>query len=704
MPVGGKGWSLARQHYRALVLAAATIAAIVASLVLAGNFAALDGPLYDLSVAAAVRLRQPTTAAPPRVVVVALDRRSLAAPELEAVPRVLLGPQWGKLIEALVAAEAKVIGFDIIFSFSANGLMPGYDKPFLDALARHRLQVVLGRSLQTAMARPFFFALGANRDPVSVGFSELTADSDGVIRHIRPTLPLAGGERALTLAAALARRAGAANLPAEAWLVPPAALETLPSFALVDVLRCAARDPAKLASVFAGRIVLVGSTLPEEDRKRAPDHLLTPPMGDPAPADTATTCALPQLGASAPEGGTVPGVYLQAAAVQALLGQNAASAAPALPRTFLAGIAALIAGAAGLFLAPWLAVGGVAVLALALFAMQTTLLAGGLWLPIALPVLVAIAAMVLAYLIRFLIEERRRRRIQHAFGHYLAPAVVERLIEDEDGLRLGGQTREVSIMFADLSGFTALSGKVAPERLMELTNGYLQIIAEAVDATGGYVDKFIGDAVMAIWGAPAKDAEHAASAAGAALAAANRIADRRAADQARGEAGFSVKIGVNSGFATVGNVGAPKRYNYTAVGETVNIASRLESVPGDYGCRVVLGPRTAASVKARFLVNELDWIKVKGKVEPLAVYELVCPAAAASAAERDYVTAYAAGLAAYRAKRFAEAEAEWRAVRHPSNPPPEAPSPARVMAARAAEMQREPPPADWDGVWVKSGK
>ena len=692
-----------KQYYRPLVLTAATLVAVLLSLVLGGRFPAIDGPLYDLSVALAAKLR-PAPAEPPQVAIIALDQRSLAAPELESVPRVLMAPQWAKLIEALSAAGSKAIGFDIIFSFSAGGLLPNYDKPFLDALLHHRQQVVLGRSLQTTMARPFFFALGANRDPGSVGFSELTADSDGVVRHIRPTLPLANGQAAITLAAAVARRAGASSMPADAWLVPPGPLEALPTYALIDVLRCADRDPAKLAKVFAGKVVLVGSTLPEEDRKRTPDHFLTPPAGDPPPADAAAGCVLPQLPPSAPDAGTVPGVYLQASAVQVLLGENAAAAVPAPPRALLAGATALAGGGIGFALAPWLAVAGVVVLALLLFVGQTAALAAGWWLPVALPAVAGLGAMVLAYLTRFLVEERRRRRIQHAFGHYLAPALVERLSDGDEGLKLGGETRDVTIMFADLSGFTALSGRVGPERLMELTNRYLQIIAEAVDATGGYVDKFIGDAVMAVWGAPAKDTGHAASAAAAALAAANNIAAQRIADQARGEAGFSVKIGLNSGPATVGNVGAPKRYNYTAVGETVNIASRLESVPGDYGCRIVLGPRTAAEAKDAFVLNELDWIKVKGKAEPLAVYELVAAAKDAGPAERDYLTAYAAGLADYRAGRFAEAMRRWQGIEHPGHAAAGAPPPARAMAARAAEMLEDPPPAGWDGVWVKTSK
>src|SRR5206468_6241942 len=136
----------------------------------------------------------------------------------------------------------------------------------------------------------------------------------------------------------------------------------------------------------------------------------------------------------------------------------------------------------------------------ALLAGATAALAVELWLPLALPLGALIAAPALAHVVRYLVEERRRRRIENAFSHYLAPAIVDRLAAEPSALQLGGERREVTVMFADLSGFTELSGQIEPEVLTRLTNEYLGYIVEPVEATGGYVDKFIGDAVLAIWG------------------------------------------------------------------------------------------------------------------------------------------------------------------------------------------------------------
>ncbi len=685
---------------RAALLLALGGAGTAASLATGGAIGNLDGPLYDLALGGAARIAPPG-APPTPVAIVALDRRSLDSDALRNIPRVLMAPVWATLIDGLAAAKPRAIGFDMIFNFVTGRFKPGYDASFLAALARHRGLVVLGRSLRTPVAPPYFFALGANRTPDATGYVEMTPDSDGTFRTARAALHLTNGTSVPTLAGALARRSGVAVVDNEVRIAPRRKLEAVPTYAIVDVLRCLAQDPAMVADRFRDRIVLVGSTLPDEDRKVGPDRFL-PAQTAPAPrAQGAGGCRLDPLGASDPLDGTIAGVALAAGAVRALMGQDAAHETPAAVRVPTAAAAALVAGGAGLALAPWMAIAATAIVLAVLFAVEAGLLLGGAWLPMGVPALCAVGAVAAAYLVRFLLEERRRRRVEYAFGHYLAPVVVERLLDSRHSLRLGGELRDITVMFADLSGFTALSGEVGPERLMELTNRYLAIIASVVDETGGYVDKFIGDAVMAIWGAPVNEDDHAERAAAAALAIAGRVAEARAEDRARGERGFSVKIGLNAGLATVGNVGAPNRYNYTAVGETVNLAARLEGVPGDYGCRIVVGPVAAARLHDAFVLNELDLVRVKGKEEALAVFELVCTATEATDADRSYVAGYAAALAEYRAGRFAAAEAAWSAPSAPRDAGGGAPA---VMASRAAALHRNPPAGPWDGVWVRTSK
>ena len=280
---------------------------------------------------------------------------------------------------------------------------------------------------------------------------------------------------------------------------------------------------------------------------------------------------------------------------------------------------------------------------------------------------------------------------------------MDRLAESEAELRLGGERREITVMFADLSGFTALSTRLPPEELMAVTNTYHAMMVEAVEVTGGYVNQFLGDAVMAIWGAPLADPDHAASAARTALSIVENIMRAKADADAQGLPGYAVKIGINTGPAVVGNVGAPKRYNYTAVGETVNIAARLESVPEDYGCRIVVGPATAAAIADRFVLCELDWIKVKGKDEAFSIFQLIGEQSAVDTAEIRYPEQYRAGLERYRSGDFTGAEDIWRRQAKQFPAGAVAHSAPLIMARRCADL-KSAPPAVWDGVFVKTSK
>jgi adenylate cyclase len=680
--------------------------ALVASLVSGTATGWIDGFFYDLSLA--THGIRPGTGGEP-VAVIAIDRSSLASEELAATPRVLFGPYWAKLIDGLADAQVKAIGFDIIFSYSANrfsALGTQYDRGFYDALARHHDRLVLARSARQQVAAPVEAAVydldgdAGNDEPAAIAFAELNPDSDGVQRRVTDHLRASDGHLLPTFSATLLARAQAPAMPDTVLLAPAAPLETIPTYRLADVLHCLDRQPAAIKQAFSGKVVLIGGNLPEEDRWRTPDRFMRPA---PVPPTEDGECTLGRLGASHPESGTTPGVFVHAAAVASVMTGNIIDPVPLFGRSAAAVLASLSGSLLGFTMAPWFAICGVTALAALAFGLAVLLLPFGFWFPLAIPVGAAIVSMVLAYLVRFLVEERRRRRVQHAFSHYLAPSIVNQLAESEDELRLGGERREVTIMFADLSGFTALSTRLPPEELMAMTNAYHGLMADAVEANGGYVNQFLGDAVMAIFGAPVPYPDHAASAVRAALRIAESVMRAKAEADARGAPSYSVKIGLNTGPAVVGNVGAPKRYNYTGVGETVNIAARLESVPEDYGCRIVIGPNTAAVIADRFVLCELDWIKVKGKEEAFAIFQPVAEKANAGAADLRYQEQYRAALELYRAGDFAAAENLWRCQADELAAGGAARSPPLIMAARCAELRLSPPPA-WDGIFVKTSK
>jgi adenylate cyclase len=302
---------------------------------------------------------------------------------------------------------------------------------------------------------------------------------------------------------------------------------------------------------------------------------------------------------------------------------------------------------------------------------------------------------------RYLTEGLEKRRLRRAFVRYLAPALVDKLAQSPSELRLGGENRVITVMFADLSGFTAESTQLTPEALTNKVNRYFEHIVQPMDATGGYVERFVGDAVMGMWGAPLADGMHAVNALRAALMIIDGVRRVREEDQARGGNGFTIKIGINSGQAVVGNIGSENRYSYTAMGEDINLASRLEGVPPLYGCAIVAGEHTYRLARSDFLLRELDWLLVKGAASRMAVYEPIAQLDRASEGQRNLVAQFAHALEHYRAKRFVEAAAIWDDLVSRYEP---SPSPSSVMAARARELIANPPDATWDGVHVLTSK
>jgi adenylate cyclase len=695
-----------QKYYREFTWLFCTLGAVLIAATVRAPFK-WDGQLLDLLIKARSIIFPSANKEESAVAVIALDRRSLESPELARYPRVMLAPVWAKIVDALFKAKIQEVGFDLIFAYDANqfpGIAPDFNAPFLKVLHEHQDRIALARSDQPPV-RSFVMAAGGND---ALGLAEITPDSDGRYRHVRNSYDTDAGP-ALSLAGLLIERAaGAPRMPPEVLLAPRRHLETIPAYSVIDVLRCIT-EPEILESAFRGKIVVIGSTVPEEDREECSGRLLNPVPQDSAPI---ASCGLRLLGASDPRSDTVPGVFLHAAAVDAVVGRHLTETAP---RTIITAAAAVAGAAAALvtfLLTPWSALGAVAAIAIALFGAAVGALQAGWWIPLAMPLYVLVATPAICLMMRYLVEVRTRRQVQRAFNHYLAPAIVDRLASDPSALRLGGEYREVTVMFADLSGFTALSMQVRADILTAKVNQYLGYVVEQVEARGGYVDKFIGDSVMALWGAPVADPEHALNAVRAAMAAADCITHAQQEDEALGELGLSIKIGVNSGDAVVGNVGTENRYNYTAVGEIVNLASRLEGIPPLYHCRVLVGPRTAQLVGSEFLMRELDWVQVKGASKPLALYEPIIERSRATDQQNENVARFAQALSRYREGRFADAYAIWEELAAEEGRSPIyrdgmdkwAPNPASAMATRARQLMEQPPGATWNAVRILTTK
>lgn len=283
---------------------------------------------------------------------------------------------------------------------------------------------------------------------------------------------------------------------------------------------------------------------------------------------------------------------------------------------------------------------------------------------------------------------RQRDQIQGLFKRYLAPQVVDELIRNPEKAAPGGERRELTVLFIDLVGFTSLSEEMSPEALVDLLNGYFERATEVLGRYGATLDKFMGDAIMCFWNAPLPQQDHAARACLTALGLL-RVVDVLAPElQARGVPRLDCRIGINTGTGVVGNIGSRAAQDYTVIGDSVNLASRLEGAAKVYGTRTLVSEDTVREAGDAVLARELDWLRVKGRQLPVRVYELVDVGGAEPPA---HLARFAEGLALYRARRFAEAREAFLAS------PGDAPS--RVFAARCEALSARPPPEDWDGVF-----
>lgn len=313
-----------------------------------------------------------------------------------------------------------------------------------------------------------------------------------------------------------------------------------------------------------------------------------------------------------------------------------------------------------------------------------------------------LAALTLIFLLitlaNYLTEGSQKRYIQTAFGHYVSPEIVKRLIRDPSLLALSGDQRPITILFSDIRGFTTLSEKMTPEQLGQFMNRYLTAMSDIVMGNLGTVDKFIGDAVMALWGAPADDSEHATHAVQAALAMQRTLDQLRPQWQAEGFPAVFIGVGINTGPASVGNFGSRQRFDYTALGDHVNLASRLEGANKVYGTGVIISEFTKEATAERFFCRLLDLVRMKGKTEPVSIYEPLCEGEP-SAPLRQEVAAYEEAMASYQARSFAQAGQAFTALATATGHPLYA-----LYQERCRQYQAEPPSPDWDGVYTFTSK
>jgi adenylate cyclase len=400
---------------------------------------------------------------------------------------------------------------------------------------------------------------------------------------------------------------------------------------------------------------------------------------------------------SSPLSAVIPGAEIQAAALDTLL--HKAYFKPIAPIPTLA-LALAFALGAGIVVSrarkPVLVVPAFALFLALPAAASCAAFAAGAWLDFVFPEAGVLFALIGASVLNYSIEGRERRFLKGVFSHYLSPAVIERILADPELVRLGGEEREITSFFSDVAGFTSISESLKPADLVRLLNEYLSEMTDLILDAGGTLDKYEGDAIVAFWNAPLDVPGHALRACRTALACGRRLAEIRPELERRYGHGLRMRIGLNTGPAVVGNMGSGRRFDYTAMGDTVNLAARLESAGKQYGVSLLAGEATVAAAGEEILAREADLIRVVGKAQPVRIYELLGERAGATEADLERHRRYHEALGLFRGRDWERSKSAFEAL---GGDPL-----ARIYVERCRTFLREAPPAEWDGVFDLKAK
>lgn len=376
--------------------------------------------------------------------------------------------------------------------------------------------------------------------------------------------------------------------------------------------------------------------------------------------------------------------------------------------SWAAGANLVIALMAGLILAialPWLSP-ILQVLISVVLAVSIVSLTSWLWvfegivLALAGPLLLIFLLMVFNFIWGFFYESMTRHRLADMFGQYVPPQLVEEMSRHPGAFSFAGESRELSVLFSDIRGFTTLSESLAADELKLLLNRYFTPITGVIFEHRGTIDKYIGDLVMAFWGAPVKDSDHALHSIQAAMQMLKATAEISQVFVSEGLPAISVGVGINSGLMNVGDMGSKYRRAYTVLGDAVNLASRLESSTKYYGVSLIVGERTRELALGHFVWRELDLVKVKGKDHPVRVYEPLCPIADLTPALATELALTNQALTAFRTQDFNQAKILFTQL-HQAHPKTYQYS---QYLERIQTFSQEPPAADWDGSWTRTDK
>ncbi len=605
---------------------------------------------------------------------------------------------FAKTLENINKYSPKVVGFDVLFKSTKDS---ENDNLFASILEKSN-NIVLGTLIKIEDNNLYGIVdvnpinLFKDKKGVTTGFLLVSDDIDSIIRRF----PFKVIDRqtnnniysfAYKISSIFLGSAFPANIPADKNLtlinffrdISVTKVSNVIGFQSVSFSDVYNENYAKTGinpeNLFKNKIVLIGVTSPSLN-----DSYVTPLSKD----------------------YKMPGVFIHANAIQTFLsGKFLRNVTPVENGLILLVLCVGLAFAFMYLKIRWSVLSAVGVMA-GYCALAPVAFNSGLILDLVHPFVAAIGVFMAVYIYRYLTEFKEKTALKSAFSRYVNPKLAEEIADHPDMLKLGGEKRELSILFTDIQGFTSISEKLKPESLVALLNEYFEAMTGIILQEGGTLDKYEGDAIMAFFGAPVALQDHAIKACEAALKMRTILQELKQkwknepllpGGEPKPEIDF--RCGINSGDVIVGNLGSKERFNYTVIGDSVNLASRLEGANKKYGTRIMISEFTYGQVKDHFITRELDLLRVVGKNKPVKVYELLGQKGLEPEVS-NLLQQYDDGIRLYNARKFAEALTKFELIL--KDFPLDGPS--KVYKQRCEILRDFPPKPDWDGVFEMDRK
>ncbi|MFH1100737.1 MAG: adenylate/guanylate cyclase domain-containing protein [Methanobacteriota archaeon] len=598
------------------------------------------------------------------IVIVAIDDKSLQELGRWPWPRDV----FGQIIQDV--NQSAVIGIDISFFEPTEE-----DTNFSNALKTSNVVLALeytsfshrnGELYGESLLKPTS-TLGTPNVDYKTGFVNLYTDSDGVTRSFTPHITGIENHDHFSVVIANAYDNTTIHLTSSRMLInffaPPGGYPYI-SFSDVYYNRT---DP----SYFKDKIVLIGATAGDLH-----DDAIVPISNH-----------------------AMPGVEINANLVQSILTNKYLAYQDDVSAVCIIFLFAFFVGLLLFKFRIHIATALIAVLFVAYIFVSIYIFNSGIIMNVLYPLFTIIFIYTSLVVIYYLTEEKSRKWITSVFGKYVSPLVIDNLIKNPDKIKLGGEKRNITIFFSDIRGFTAISEQLDPEDLVRLLNEYLTEMTSIILENKGLVDKYMGDAIMALWGAPLELPNHAEIACKSSLEMIDKLRELQKKWRQENIPAFDIGIGVNSGDAIVGNMGSYSRFDYTAMGDNVNLASRMEGLNKIYGTNIIITEHTQKIVKDKFEIRKLDVVRVKGKKKPILIYELLAQKDRLSKDQIDFVQLYETGLDEYFKKKWKTAISSFKQALSLRDD-----IASELFISRCQEFLKNPPSPDWDGVWEMKTK